>query len=87
MIPNRVQTPPPLVDIDSETEYEIKEILDSKINHQCQNCKLLYLVRRSRYEGIDEETFWLLADKLRHASELVHDFRVQYLDKPGPYSA
>ena len=34
-----------------------------------------------RYEGTDEETSSLLADKLRHISELVHDFHLQYPDK------
>jgi hypothetical protein len=33
-IPNQTQPPPPLVDIDSEQEYEISQILDSKIDQQ-----------------------------------------------------
>ena len=76
MIPNHVQTPPHPVDIDSETEYEIEEILDLKIDRQRRNCKLLYLVCWSRYKGTDEETSWLLADKLGHASELIHNFHL-----------
>ena len=31
-IPNRVQSPPPLVEVDGELEYEISEILDSKVD-------------------------------------------------------
>ena len=43
-IPNQYQTPPPPVVVDGEPEYEISEILDSKLdNRQCA-CKLLYLV-------------------------------------------
>jgi hypothetical protein len=42
-IPYRVQYPPPLIRIEGEPEYEISEILDSKIN-QCYECKLQYLV-------------------------------------------
>ena len=76
MIPNRIQTLPPPVNINSETEYEIEEILNLKIDRQHWNCKLLYLICWSRYEGTDEETSWLLADELRHASELIHDFHV-----------
>ena len=76
MIPNCVQTLPPLVNIDGETEYEIKEILNLKIDCQHQNYKLLYLVCWSGYEGTDEKTSWLLADEFRHASELVHDFHL-----------
>ena len=86
-IPNCAQTLPSLVNIDGETEYKIKEILDLKIDRRRRNCKLLYLVRWSGYEGTDEETSWLLADKLGHASELVHDFHVRYPDKPGPHLA
>ena len=72
-IPNRYQTPPPPVVVDSEPEYEISEILDSKLNNRRRACKLLYLVRWSSYEGTDEETSWLLATELAHA-ELISDF-------------
>jgi hypothetical protein len=57
-IPNRIQPPPPLVDINSKQEYEIAQVLDSKVN-QCRKCKLLYLVKWSGYEGTDKETSWL----------------------------
>jgi hypothetical protein len=52
---NRIQPPPPPVIIDEEPEYKISEILDSKLDKR-RACKLLYLVRWSRYEGTDEET-------------------------------
>ena len=32
-IPNRVQSPPPPVEVQGELEYEISEVLDSKIDH------------------------------------------------------
>src|ERR1700720_183723 len=35
--------PPPPVEVDDDIEYEIAEILDSKLD-QCCKCKLLYLV-------------------------------------------
>ena len=85
MISNHVQTLPPPVDIDSETKYEIEEILNLKINHWCWNCKLLYLVHWSRYKGTDEEISWLLTNELRHISELVHNFHLCYPDKPGSH--
>ena len=87
MIPNHIETLLPPVNIDGKTEYEIKEILDSKLKDWHWNYKLLYLICWSRYKGTNEEIFWLLADELRHASELVHDFHLQYPDKPGPHSA
>jgi hypothetical protein len=57
-IPNRIQEPPPPVEIQGELEYEIESILDSKIDKRCK-CPLLYLVKWSGYEGTDEETSWL----------------------------
>ena len=84
-IPNRVQPPPPPVTVDGELEYEISEILDSKIDRR-RACKLLYLVRWAGYEGTDEETSWLPATELGHASEFVSDFHAAYPSKPGPLS-
>ena len=86
LIPNRHQTPPPPVIVDGKPEYEISEILDSKLDNRRRACKLLYLVRWSGYEGTDEETSWLLATELDHASELLSDFHQKYPSKPGPLS-
>jgi Chromo (CHRromatin Organisation MOdifier) domain/Integrase core domain len=83
-IPNRVQPPPPPVTIDREQEFEISEILDSKIDKRRRACKLLYLVRWEGYEGTDEETSWVLASELGHAQELISDFHSAHPDKPGP---
>ena len=85
-IPNQHQTPPPPVVVDGEPEYEISEILDSKLDNRQRACKLLYLVRWSSYEGTDEGTSWLLAMELAHASKLVSDFHQKYPNKPGPLS-
>jgi hypothetical protein len=85
-IPNRVQPLPPPIEIDGEPEFEIGEILDSKIDCRRRNCKLLYLVRWLGYEGTDEENSWLLANELGHASDLVDAFHFHYPDKPGPHS-
>jgi hypothetical protein len=74
-VPNRIQPPPPPVIIDEEPEYEISEILNSKPDKR-RACKLLYLVQWSRYEGTDEETLWILANELRHASEIVSEFHL-----------
>ena len=85
-IPGRVQSPPPPIMVDDEPEFEISEILDTKIDNRRRACKLLYLVRWTGYEGTDEETLWILASKLGHASELVADFHAAYPAKPGPLS-
>ena len=84
-IPNCVQSPPPPVDIEGELEYEISEILDSKID-KCRSCKLLYLVCWLGYENTNEELSWLPATELEHANELVSNFHSTYLQKPGPIS-
>jgi len=83
-IPERFQPPPPAVEVDGELEYEIAEILDSKIDNRRRHCKLLYLVRWAGYQGTDEETSWLLATELGNASELVQGFHHRYPEKPGP---
>src|SRR6266481_6182608 len=83
-IPNHIQPPPPPILVNDEPEFEISKILDSKIdNHHCA-CKLLYLIHWTGYKGTDEETSWILASKLGHASELVIDFHASYPAKPGP---
>ena len=82
-IPNRTQPPPPPVEVDGEPEFEISEILNSKIDHRHKTCKLLYLVWWSGYKGTDEETLWLLATELGNATELLDKYHSRYLDKPG----
>jgi len=44
IIPDRIQPPLPLVEVDGEPEFEISVILDSKVDCQRRSCKLLYLV-------------------------------------------
>ncbi|SOV03297.1 uncharacterized protein UDID_18617 [Ustilago sp. UG-2017a] len=43
-IPNRVQPPPPPVEVESDLEYEVEQILDSKVDHHYRD-PLFYLVR------------------------------------------
>ena len=83
-IPDRVQLPPPPVFIDGELEFEIAEILDSKVDQRRCNCKLLYLIHWTGYAGTDEETSWILAMELGNAPELVADYHAAYPTKPGP---
>ena len=75
--PDRIQIPKPPIIINSDSEYEISKILDSRIDKQCR-CKLLYLVKWAGYEGTDEENSWL------PASKVVSDFHLAYPSKPGP---
>src|SRR5882724_6263159 len=43
-IPDRIQPPPLPITVNDELEFEISEILDSKIDNRHHTCKLLYLV-------------------------------------------
>ena len=85
-IPHRTQSPPPPVDVQGELEYEIAEVVDSKIDRR-RHCKLLYLVRWLGYENTDDEFSWLPATELEHAEELTSDFHSAYPDKPGPLNS
>lgn len=82
-IPERVEPPPPPVEVDGEIEYVVAEVLDSKIDKRFR-CKLQYKVRWEGYEGTDKEFSWLPATELEHAPELVSDFHRKYPNKPAP---
>jgi Chromo (CHRromatin Organisation MOdifier) domain len=84
-VPNRIQPPPPPVIIDEEPEYEISEILNSKLDKRWA-CKLLYLVKWSGYKNTNEETSWILANELGHASKIVSEFHLHYPNKPSSLS-
>src|SRR5258705_296015 len=68
--PHREQPPPP-IELDGEMEYEVSEILDSKLDH-CFKAgdALCYLVHWMGYEGTDEETSWVAASDLANALDL-----------------
>src|SRR5258708_1862260 len=51
------QLPPLPLQVDGEMEYEVSEILDSKLDRCCRpDNKLHYLVHWMGYEGMDKET-------------------------------
>ena len=82
-IPNQVSSLPPPIEVQGELEYEITEVLDSKIDRQCA-CKLVYYVCWLGYEGTDKEYSWLPTNELTHAPNLTSDFHSAYPNKPGP---
>ena len=75
-IPNRVNPSPPLVKVNSNLEYKISYILDSRIDCQ-RKPLLLYYVQWVGYKGTDEENSWISATELYHAKKLVNDFHTQ----------
>ena len=75
-IPDRTQPPPPPVIVDSDREFEVEQILDSKFtrNH------LYYLVKWKGYSISDNS--WEPAQFLKNAPELVKSFHDRYPSKP-----
>ena len=69
--------------IDGEPEYEISQIVDSKIDRQ-RACKLLYKVIWLGYKDTGDESKYISASELTHAIDLVSDFHIVYPTKPGP---
>ena len=70
------QPPPPLIVVNENPEWEVEEILDSKLVRKT----LKYLVR---CVGSDEIT-WEPAELLKNSPTLVRYFHRKYLNKPEP---
>ncbi|KIJ35012.1 hypothetical protein M422DRAFT_262737 [Sphaerobolus stellatus SS14] len=84
--PDQTIPPPLAIVIDEEEDnYEIDEILDSKVDRR-RKCKLQYLVKWMGYEGTGQDSNWVLATEV-NTSELIEDFHRLYPTKPGPLSA
>src|SRR6201999_2250816 len=84
--PTRSNKPPPPIEIEGEQEYELAEIVDSKIDNR-RRCKLLYKVKWLGYKNTEDEFSWMPATELNHASDLISNFHSAYPTKPGPLSA
>ena len=82
-IPNRIQDPPPPVEIEGYEHYEVGDILDSKIDKRYRQVPLQYYVRWLGYEGTDKEFGWIGTNNLA-ADELIAEFHLWYPQKPGP---
>jgi hypothetical protein len=82
-IPNRTVSPPPPVEIDGSLEYEVEEILDSKLDRR-RRIQLQYYVQWAGYQGQPDEFSWIDASDLENSNELVADFHAKYPNKPGP---
>ena len=80
---NWVNPPPPPLEIDSNLEFEMAQILDSKFDHHRKE-PLLYLVQWSGYEGTPDEYSWTPMADLENAADLVSDYHTLYPKKLGP---
>ncbi len=80
-IPNRTQPALPPVEADGKEQYEIAQILASKIDCQFW-CPLLCRIQWLGYEGTNKEFAWLPATEFS-ADDFIEDFHCCYPDKPG----
>src|SRR5260370_11814736 len=79
------QPPPPPIVVNGEQEFEVSEILDSKINQRFKaDNELCYFVKWTGYKGTDEETSWIPAQDLSHAPDLILSFHQQFPNRPKP---
>jgi hypothetical protein len=75
----RTQEPPPPVDIEGEEEFEVEEILDSRLFRRHGQ----YRVHWVGYH-VSEAT-WEPWELLKNAPEKVQEFHDKYPNKPGPW--
>ncbi|MBW0506335.1 hypothetical protein O181_046050 [Austropuccinia psidii MF-1] len=79
-IPSRHQLPPPPVLVEEQEEWEVAQVLDSKLKRR----KLWYLLEWKGFSEDPERTTWEPASNLTNSPDLVKDFHSLYPDKPGP---
>jgi hypothetical protein len=82
-IPHRQQPPPPPIVIAGTPEYEVAEVVDSKLDGR-RRPPLMYRVRWKGYEAEGEEFTWEPASNLQNALDLVRAFHDRYPHKPAP---
>ncbi|MBW0485743.1 hypothetical protein O181_025458 [Austropuccinia psidii MF-1] len=79
-IPNRHQEPPPTIIIEEEEEWEVSQILYSKVKRG----KLWYVVGWKGFSQDPGRSIWESTENLKNFPELVKDFHYLYPDKPRP---
>ncbi|MBW0473329.1 hypothetical protein O181_013044 [Austropuccinia psidii MF-1] len=82
-IPNWNQEPPPLIIIEEEEEWEVSQILDSKLKRK----NVWYLVEWKGFGKDSERSTWEPVENLNNCPEPVKDFHSLYSDKLGPNSS
>ena len=75
-IPSQRNPPPPEIEIDGETEYEVEEIIDSHLVHG----RLQYLIKWKGYTV--ENNTWEPKTNLKHAQALIRRYHVAHPNAP-----
>ena len=75
-IQGRNLPPPPPVEVQGEAEYEVEEILDSRVKNRC----LEYFIQWKGY-GVSERT-WEPSSNVKNAPQKVCEFHHRYPQKP-----
>ncbi|MBW0471076.1 hypothetical protein O181_010791 [Austropuccinia psidii MF-1] len=78
--PNENQFPPPPVLVEEREEWEVAQVLGSKLKRG----KLWYLVEWKGFSEDPDRKPWEPASNLTSSPDLVKDFHQLYPDKPGP---
>ena len=82
--PERSESPPPPIEVDDDIHYEVKAIVDSKLDRRYRQ-PLRYYVEWLGYEGTSEQFSWVGVDDIGpSAPEIVAEFHRRYPSKPGP---
>ncbi len=76
-LPGQVVDPSPPVIINGDQEWEVRQILDSRLRWK----KLYY---RVKWLGHDPDPQWYPAENFRHAPQRLKEFHDRYPNKPGP---
>jgi hypothetical protein len=76
-LPGQHNEPPPPIVITSEQEWEVQEILASRVRHG----KLQY---RVNWLGYDEDLEWYPASNFKYSPHKVQQFHHNHQDQPGP---
>ncbi|MBW0535631.1 hypothetical protein O181_075346 [Austropuccinia psidii MF-1] len=79
-IPNRNQEPPPPIIIEEGEEWEVSQILDSKLKRG----KLWYLVEWKGFSQDLERSTWEPTEDLKNFPELNKDFHSLYPENQDP---
>ncbi|MBW0570962.1 hypothetical protein O181_110677 [Austropuccinia psidii MF-1] len=79
-IPNQHQLQPPPVIVEGKEEWEVSQVLDSKLKRGT----LWYLVEWKGFHEDPPRTTWEPASTLTSSPDIVKDFHTLYPDNPGP---